>query len=528
MTSTRRDRQAASLARGGSLNLAGAAANGLLQLALVVIVTNGISPADAGLFFAATSAFLIFGAVAEMGAGTGVLRWLPAYLATGRVADVATCLRIAILSVLTMGTVLAAVVFVTAPQLAQLVADGDDATALVPVLRVLAVFIPVAAAYEVILAGTRAYGTMRPSVLVDKVGRMAAQPLGALLVVMLGAGIVGLALAWSAPYVIAIVVAARCLATRVRRRRTDFRVPQTERRPWRVVALEFWRYTSARSVARICQVALQRVDIILVAILRSPAEAAIYTAATRLIVVGQLGIQAVVRVLQPTISRLIAVGDHESAQDAFRTTTTWSVAITWPVYLASIAVAPLLLSLFGEQYADGEMTLIILSLAMLFATAAGPVDVMLLMAGRSALSLGNTVTALAVNVGLNFALIPRFGILGAAVSWAAAIVVANGLAFVQVRRTLLMTAGSPALTWVAMSAVAFFGALPWLVGLVSDAPLVIVSSLVVATGAYALTLWWRREVLGLPGLARALRRGSTSGGAAGEPDPVTAGLAPKP
>ena len=54
---------------------------------LVVIVTHGFSPTVAGTLFAATAAFLILESVALLGTDTGLVRWLPAQLASGRAAD---------------------------------------------------------------------------------------------------------------------------------------------------------------------------------------------------------------------------------------------------------------------------------------------------------------------------------------------------------------------------------------------------------------------------------------------------------
>ena len=54
---------------------------------LVVIVTNGFSRELAGTLFAATSAFLILQSFALLGTDTGLVRWLPAQLASGRTAD---------------------------------------------------------------------------------------------------------------------------------------------------------------------------------------------------------------------------------------------------------------------------------------------------------------------------------------------------------------------------------------------------------------------------------------------------------
>jgi hypothetical protein len=75
-------------------------------------------------------------------------------------------------------------------------------------------------------------------------------------------------------------------------------------------------------------------------------------------------------------------------------------------------------------------------LAMLLAVASGPVDTLLLMAGRSGRSLGNASAALAVDIGLCLVLLPRVGILGAALAWAAAVLTRCGLAYLQVRAEL--------------------------------------------------------------------------------------------
>src|SRR5690606_19822838 len=99
-----------------------------------------------------------------------------------------------------------------------------------------------------------------------------------------------------------------------------------------------------------------------------------------------------------------------------------------------------------------SMALRILSVTMLAATSCGLVDVVLMMSGRSMVSLLNTVTALVINVGLDLLLIPRWDLTGAAIAWAAAIVANNVLPLVQVwttmgfhpftRRTIVVVIGS--------------------------------------------------------------------------------------
>ena len=71
--------------------------------------------------------------------------------------------------------------------------------------------------------------------------------------------------------------------------------------------------------------------------------------------------------------------------------------------------APVLVQVFGDGFGGGAIVLTILSLAMLASMACGPVDVVLLMGGRSWWSAGNTMVALTLNVVLNLILIPRTG-----------------------------------------------------------------------------------------------------------------------
>ena len=123
-----------------------------------------------------------------------------------------------------------------------------------------------------------------------------------------------------------------------------------------------------------------------------PSDAALYAAATRLSIVGLMFVQAIQQVMAPKISELLALDDRGRAQTMYRTTTVWLTLVSWPIYLISAsATPPLLLDVFGPGYDDaGQPVVVILCLSMLVATACGPVDSVLLMGGRSVLSLTNT------------------------------------------------------------------------------------------------------------------------------------------
>jgi O-antigen/teichoic acid export membrane protein len=424
-------------------------------------------------------------------------------------------------------------------------------------LRALAVALPFAALSDTLLGASRGYRVMRPTVVVDKIGRAGGQLIGVLIAISVGSFAL-LAPLWAVSYFAAAAVAWYWL----RRIRRSQRPPRpasvngasvngasvngasvngasvngasvngasvngaSAQRANAVTggigvgdatARGFWRFTGPRAVANLAQITIQRIDIVLVAVILGPAEAAIYTAATRFLVVGQFANTALNQSAQPRFAELFAVDDRQGANVIYRATTAWLIVLTWPLYLLAVIYGPEILSIFGQSYQAGHMVMIILGLTMLVATACGQVDMVLITTGRSSWSLANGLTALVVNVGLDLLLIPRYGITGAAIGWAAAIIVTNLTPLVQLAiskrlhpfgRGSLIAAGLAAASFAAIPLVAraALGA-----GAAASAGAVLAGCVVEAVG-----LWWFRDSLrlaALPGISRLGRAFSFRGG----------------
>jgi O-antigen/teichoic acid export membrane protein len=116
------------------------------------------------------------------------------------------------------------------------------------------------------------------------------------------------------------------------------------------------------------------------------------------------------------------------------------------------------LGIFGHRYETGAACLAVLSIAMLVNLGTGNVTVVLLMGGKSSWNIVNAGAALAINVGLNLILLPRMGITGAAVAWAASIVVDNVAAVIEVRWLLGLAPFGRSYLLAAASALGCFGA----------------------------------------------------------------------
>ncbi len=499
-----------SVARGGMVNVVGGLGNGVLQLVLVLLVTNLFTVREAGTFFTLTSLFVVVSAAASLGVDAGVARLVPQHLHAGRPDLVRSLLRSAGVPVVVVTGVLSAAGVALALLLGpELVGDAPGTTA---VLLALCLVLPAAVVLDLAVAATRTFGTMLPTVVIDKLGRTALQVGAVAAVGLLGGGAVALGLAWALPFLVAAPVALVVLRRRAARALRRDRDPGTHAVPPRVdrraAAREFWSFTWPRGVARFLQIALIRVDVVVVAGLAGPSEAAVYAAASRLLLVGSVGVGAIQQALQPHLGRVAATGDDGRMVLLYRQATAWNVAFSWPVFLLLAAAAPALTDLLGDGYAGAAMPLTVLALSMLLATFAGPVDMVVLMSGRSRWSMINASVALLVDVVLLLLLVPRFGIAGAAWAWAAAIVVRNLLPLLQVRRLLGAGPVSGAALAAGGSAIALIGVPLAVVGTIT-ASAVLPTVLTAAAGgtAYLLALWWLRGALHLAAFRGMLSRG---------------------
>ncbi len=414
------------LARGVTANLVGVAVTAVATFGLTIVVTRSLVPADAGIFFATTSLFLLANAIGQLGTQTGLVYFLPRARAQERHQLISTYLRVALRPVVAVAVALSAVMLVAAPQIAELISSEHVETT-TDYLRILAAFIPFAAFEMVVLAATRGFGTMRPYATVELIGRPLLQ-----LVLVAGVALAGsnlaMGAAWGLPYVPAAVLAWvwwRRLLSQVDRR-TGADEPVVN------VTGDFWRYSAPRALTSVAQVIMQRFDIVLVAALAGAVEAAIYTAATRFVVVGQFGNNAISLAAQPKMAESLALENRSEARQIYQVSTAWLMILTWPLYLTMLLFGSVLLQVFGAGYSTGSDVLVLLALAMLFSTACGMVEMVLAMAGKTLWNMLNMIVALTVQLGVDIWLIPSHGVMGAAIGWSAAIVIRNVLALVQV------------------------------------------------------------------------------------------------
>lgn len=444
-----------SAARGGSLNLAGFVTSGVLSFVLAIAITRGLGDDGAGVFFSAIAVFTILSNVMELGADTGMVRFVARLRELGRSADLRRTVALAIVPVAIVSVAASVATFAWAPSIARLFAR-DRSEEVAHFLRLIAPLVPFATVSTVALAGTRGFGTMVPFASIEGFAKPAIRPLAVLAVSVGGLATAEVALAWSLPEALGCVAALTILLRLLRRneRRAE---TGDEPRTLRALAREFWAFSAPRSLGAAFQVTVIYIDLLILGHYRSTAEVGVYGAASRIVTVGTFALQAVRLAIAPHISAMLTRDDREGARTLYQTATWWLMGISWPLFLTLAAFAPFLLGVFGPEFAAGQTALLILSLAMLVNLGTGNVSMVLLMGGKSGWQLLNQGVSLAVNIALNLWLIPRYGMSGAAIAWGVAIALDNLMAVAEVRYLFGIGPFGPGYAVVVGATLACFG-----------------------------------------------------------------------
>jgi O-antigen/teichoic acid export membrane protein len=493
------------VARGGLANLVGAAFAGLSGFIVAWIVTHALSKNEAGAFFASTAAFILIGTIAKLGTQTSLV-YFPARMRTiGNIPALRMCLRVALVPVTIFSVLIGVAMWGFAHQIAGFAARNDHAE-YAHQLRLLAVFLPLCALSDSVLAGTRGWRAMRPTVVLDRIVRPALQ-VGVLAILLIlhmdtpAAFIV----AWSAPYAVSAVLGWRSLlallrASERRERDTAVQTVAAVDDPRKQATSEladvsetgfstsaFWRFTWPRAFASIAQLALTRVDVLLLAGIAGLPAAAIYSVAGRFVVLGQFANQGISQAVQPRLAERLATDDRHNANLLYQIATTWLIIAAWPIYL--------LIGVF----------------AMAVGSGCGMVDMVLAMAGRTSWNLMNVSAALAIQMAIDITLIPHLGPLGAAIGLGAAILINNIVPLTQIAVTMGIHPFGRASTSAAVLAIGCFGAVPLAIAAIMGTG-VLAAAIAVGAGGllYLLGLFRLRRTLQLDAFMQLRRKARAS------------------
>ena len=182
-------------------------------------------------------------------------------------------------------------------------------------------------------------------------------------------------------------------------------------------------------------------DRIMLGIYLNAREVGIYSVAASMVAFVGLFLQSINQIFAPTIAELFAKGEHDMLQRLYQTLTKWSLGLTIPLALGIMIFAKPLMGIFGPDFREGWPVLAIATVGQLVSCAVGSVGLLLLMSDQQKRMVRAQAITVFLTLGLNFLLIPRLGLIGAAIATAATNTSLNLLWFRDVRKRLSLSPG---------------------------------------------------------------------------------------
>ncbi len=354
--------------------------------------------------------FLVFSAVATLGFGDSPVRYVAQLRARGEDDYLRGFIRFAPLVMLVASVMFAALLIALLP-----FADGLIEHDYLMPMAFMAVSIPFACLQAFFEGLGRSYNWTIPALLPNYIFRH-----GLLLLIMVAA--VRLGFKATAPtgfvcLVLAMTISIAYQATTILYRLRGV-VPPGPRayRP-----REWVRGSAPFAVLYAAQHLSSFADVLVLSFFVSPADIAIYFAATRIIQVVNLVPYAATVGTAHLFSASHTRGDHAELQRLCRSVAATTFSIAAVAVVAMIAGGDRLLGMFGHGFEEGYVPLAILAAGVFARVAAGPAEDMLNMTGHSNVSASTYLAIVAINVVLAVALIIPFGLNGAATASAVAL-----------------------------------------------------------------------------------------------------------
>ncbi|MCK4440884.1 MAG: polysaccharide biosynthesis C-terminal domain-containing protein, partial [Sulfurovaceae bacterium] len=165
----------------------------------------------------------------------------------------------------------------------------------------------------------------------------------------------------------------------------------------------------------------------------SEADVGIYSVVVKLVSLTSITLVAVNSIVAPKFSEFYSKGDMSGLKKVAQSSTKIIFFTTLPIIVILSLFPKFILGIFGEKFIIGVTALWILMFGQFINAVSGSVGYILIMTGKQILFNKIILLTSLLNIALNYILIYKYGIIGAAISTMISLSLLNILPFIFVR-----------------------------------------------------------------------------------------------
>jgi O-antigen/teichoic acid export membrane protein len=410
-------------AKGGGFLAGGSLYEFASRFVIAFLLARLLGADGYGLYALAITAATLFAGTAALGLDDAMVRYVAVMRRRGDEPGLWGTLQIGLGVSIAAGVVAGAGLFAAAAPLA-LGLFGEPELA--PLLRLLALVVPFLVASNTLVGCARGFSRMDYAALAENVIQSTVR-----VALLAGLAVVGLDV-FTALIVFAVADVTSTLALVVLlARRFPLRPVlrgSLARRDWRAVftfALPLWASGLLNRFRR-------NIETLFLGALATTASVGVYSIVGRVNFLGHIGYRSVIVSVKPIVAGLHDQGDRQGLGRVYTAATRWTLAFNVPFFLVMVLYPEPILAVFGDDFIAGAGALQVLAVAELVIASTGICGSIIDMAGHVRVKLVNSVLAIVVLAVANAALIPRWGVLGAAVAALVATTCLEALRVVEV------------------------------------------------------------------------------------------------
>ncbi|SFR31018.1 Membrane protein involved in the export of O-antigen and teichoic acid [Halorubrum sodomense] len=409
------------IAHGAVLTSGGVAGQRALIAATEFALARGLGPTAYGVYALAWRIAQLLSRLVTFGSVPAIQRYLPEYgddpERQGAVAGLAYATTVG------FGVAIAAGVWLAAPVInARTVTEpGFPGT-----MRAFGGLVGLLGVVMVASALLRAVGSARGEILFNKLLRPGARLVGVLGALALGYSVVGVAGA--------IVAATASLAAVAVPLTASVTGVRPSLRSARAEARRFYDHAAPVAMSSLGKVFQNRVDVLLVGALLTATAAGVYNVVLVVIAVAWIPLLSFNQLLPPVASELYASDRTATLNAVYGSVTRQIVTAVVPILAVLTVYGREILGLFGDAYVAGYVPLVVYLGGVFVGSAVGATGWLLMMTDHQYARMALDWLLAVLNVGLTYAFVVRYGLVGAALGTSLAIAVQNGIQVLLLRR----------------------------------------------------------------------------------------------
>jgi len=409
-------------AKGWGFLAGGRAVEFLSRFVIALLLAHILGVRDYGLYVLAISAVTLFAALSLLGLDHAVVRYVAILSRRQDRAGLWGTIQVGVGIGAVVGAAMGGVLYLTSPAVAEGLFGQPE---LAPLFKVLSVIVPFLVISEVLAATARGFRRMDYAAFAETVVQSVVR------IALLGAlALLGRLDVYAAALVFGISDVASTITLIVLLNRL-FPVRMARHVGARRDVKPIMRFAIPLWLSELLYQFRRNILTIALGAFSSLASVGIFAVASRVNSVGHTFMVALVNAIRPILAQLHDRADRVGLAHLYTTATRWTLTLNLPFFLLIVLYAETLLGLFGETFRAGASALLIIGAGELINAATGVCGAMIDMTGHVRLKLLNSGLRVVTLVGLSAILIPRWGVIGAAVAMLLSTAIVNAAAITQ-------------------------------------------------------------------------------------------------